>query len=76
MPPESGLLMTPHSEPERSVAQDSGLAGHKTDSIYFRYAIADETTLSDGVEKLVALHGDDSRQEGRSAVPLRRAQEG
>jgi integrase len=32
------------------------LVGHKTESIYRRYAIADEVMLREGVEKLAALH--------------------
>jgi len=32
------------------------LTGHKTESIYRRYAIVSETDLSDGVKKLASLH--------------------
>lgn len=38
----------------RSVAMK--LTGHKTESIYRRYAIVSETDLAEGVEKLAALH--------------------
>lgn len=55
----------------RSVA--TKLTGHKTESVYRRYAIADEAALKEGVEKLAALHsnGDGGRgPEDRSTVPL------
>ena len=39
----------------RSVAMK--LTGHKTESVYRRYAIVSEADLSEGVEKLAALHG-------------------
>lgn len=58
----------------RSVA--TKLTGHKTESVYRRYAIADEAALEEGVSKLARLHGDRDRQEDRTAVPLRPAQEG
>jgi len=32
------------------------MVGHKTESIYRRYAIADETMLREGAVKLSALH--------------------
>jgi len=38
----------------RSVAMK--LTGHKTESIYRRYAIVAEQDLKDGVAKLAALH--------------------
>jgi hypothetical protein len=38
----------------RSVAMK--LTGHKTESIYRRYAIVSEGDLSEGVKKLAALH--------------------
>jgi hypothetical protein len=38
----------------RSVAMK--LTGHKTESIYRRYAIVAEQDLKDGVSKLAALH--------------------
>lgn len=58
----------------RSVA--TKLTGHKTEAVYRRYAIADEAALQEGVEKLAAMHADTEAQEDRTAVPLRRAQEG
>ena len=36
------------------------MVGHKTEAIYRRYAIADESMLRDGAEKLAALHRADS----------------
>jgi integrase len=39
----------------RSVAMQ--LTGHKTESVYRRYAIVAEADLREGVEKLAALHG-------------------
>ena len=39
----------------RSVAMK--LTGHKTESVYRRYAIVDEADLSEGVKKLAALRG-------------------
>ncbi|MHC4493607.1 MAG: tyrosine-type recombinase/integrase [Planctomycetota bacterium] len=39
----------------RSVAMK--LSGHKTESVYRRYAIADAAALAEGVEKLARLHG-------------------
>ncbi len=56
----------------RSVAMK--LTGHKTESVYRRYAIADEAALQEGVEKLAALHQDD--EEGRTTIPLKEAREG
>ena len=44
----------------RSVAKK--LTGHKTDSVYNRYAIVSETDLSEGVGKLAALHSSDSQR--------------
>lgn len=56
----------------RSVA--TKLTGHKTESVYRRYAIADEDALSEGVEKLAALHEDEPRD--RTTVPLQTARAG
>ena len=39
----------------RSVAMK--LSGHKTMSVFNRYAIADSASLAEGVEKLAKLHG-------------------
>ena len=35
------------------------MVGHRTESIYRRYAIADEAMLKEGALKLAALHGSD-----------------
>lgn len=57
----------------RSVA--TKLTGHKTESVYRRYAIADEAALNEGVEKLARLHQNDAGED-RTAIPLERAQKG
>jgi integrase len=44
----------------RSVAMK--LTGHKTESVYRRYAIVSEGDLSDGVKKLASLHGSANRK--------------
>ena len=36
------------------------MAGHKTQAIYQRYAIADESMLKDAAEKLERLHTEDA----------------
>ncbi len=56
----------------RSVA--TKLTGHKTESVYRRYAIADEAALQEGVEKLARLHKNGGN-EGRSVVPMKEARE-
>ncbi len=35
------------------------LVGHKTESIYRRYAVTSEADLAEGVAKLSALHAED-----------------
>ena len=45
------------------------LTGHKTESVYRRYAIADRRALAEGVEKLAHLHA--MPQGERSVQPLR-----
>lgn len=45
------------------------LTGHKTESIYWRYAIVCEADLSEGVAKLSALHRRENEAE-RVVVPL------
>lgn len=58
----------------RSVA--TKLTGHRTEDIYRRYAITDSVVLQEGVEKLARLHEGGDAREGRTAVPLRKAQGG
>lgn len=55
----------------RSVA--TKLTGHETESIYRRYAIADETALEEGVEKLAEFHAE--RDGERSGISLAEARE-
>ena len=50
----------------RSVAMK--LTGHKTESVYRRYAIADVAALAEGVEKLARLHA--SPPESARVVPI------
>jgi hypothetical protein len=38
------------------------MAGHRTEAIYRRYAIADESMLRDGGDRLAALHSSDARR--------------
>ncbi len=47
----------------RSVAMK--LTGHKTESVYRRYAIVSEADLSEGVAKLARLHHEDAGQRSR-----------
>lgn len=60
----------------RSVA--TKLTGHKTEAVYQRYAIADETALEEGVEKLARLHQDgaDADGGGRTAISITEANRG
>jgi integrase len=44
------------------------MVGHKTQSIYQRYAIADESMLKDGAAKLAALHLSDSQKKSEPKV--------
>ncbi len=55
----------------RSVAKS--FTGHKTDSVYERYAIVDSKAQEDGAEKLARLF---EGQERRTVVPIREAAEG
>jgi integrase len=60
----------------RSVAMK--LTGHKTESVYRRYAIVSEADLAEGVKKLDALHEREreeaaTRPESRTVVPFARA---
>jgi len=58
----------------RSVAMK--LSGHKTESVYRRYAIADARAMEEGVEKLARLHaGSQDRAEGARVLPLEAARE-
>jgi hypothetical protein len=41
------------------------LTGHKTESVYRRYAIVSEADLAQGVKKLNALHARGDRPTGR-----------
>ena len=43
----------------RSVAMK--LTGHKTESVYRRYAIVSEADLSEGLKRLATLHDRDAR---------------
>jgi integrase len=52
----------------RSAAME--LVGHKTESMYRRYAICDESMLKDGAEKLAALHILEGQTTGQ-VVPIR-----
>jgi integrase len=52
----------------RSVAMK--LTGHKTESVYRRYAIVSEADLTEGVKKLAALHATEAGTP-RTVVPLR-----
>ena len=52
----------------RSVAMK--ITGHKTESVYRRYAIVSESDLSEGVRKLAALHAAE-RRESAKVEPLR-----
>ena len=53
----------------RSVAMK--LTGHKTESVYQRYAIADAKAMSEGVEKLARLH--DGKHEPATVVPIQKS---
>ncbi len=48
------------------------MVGHKTESVYRRYAIADEVMLRDGGTKLEALHQADQPAE-RTVIPISEA---
>jgi len=51
------------------------MVGHKTQSVYRRYAIADERMLTEAGEKLQTLY-DSSEARPRSIVPLDEARAG
>lgn len=49
------------------------LIGHKTESMFRRYAITNEADLSDGLAKLARLH---ARTQTPTLVPLQQRQKG
>jgi len=49
------------------------MTGHKTETVYRRYAIVDEGMMRDAAEKLAALHGADRHRAVRKVVPLTKA---
>jgi integrase len=54
----------------RSVAMR--LVGHRTESVYRRYAIVAQQDLAAGVQKLAALHGAAPPEARGSVIPLQR----
>jgi integrase len=46
------------------------MTGHKTESVYRRYAIVDEAMLREGAEKLAIFHSSE-KGVGRRVVPLK-----
>jgi integrase len=46
------------------------MTGHKTESVYRRYAIVDETMLRESAEKLAAFHSSNKGTQ-RNVVPLK-----
>jgi len=49
------------------------MTGHKTESVYRRYAIVDSATLRDAAPKLSALHASDKAKSDTKEAQLRRA---
>lgn len=47
------------------------MTGHKTESIYHRYAIVDEAMLRESAEKLAVFHDAAKQNARRKVVPLR-----
>ena len=45
------------------------MTGHKTETVYRRYAIVDESMLREAAEKLAVLH-DGERKTDRKVVPI------
>ncbi len=56
----------------RSVAMK--LTGHKTESVFTRYAIVDSVAQEEGVRKL-ARHHEGKAHEARKVLPMKRAVE-
>ncbi|MEO5656465.1 MAG: hypothetical protein ABIO65_05255 [Nitrospiria bacterium] len=50
------------------------LTGHKTESVYRRYAIVSESDLSEGVKKLALLHGT-AEAAPRVVIPIAEARQ-
>jgi hypothetical protein len=46
------------------------MTGHKTESVYRRYAIVDEAMLREGAEKLAAYHSE-KKKVGRKIISLK-----
>jgi len=46
------------------------MTGHKTESVYRRYAIVDEAMLREGAEKLAAFHSSENSAR-KKVVPLK-----
>jgi hypothetical protein len=49
------------------------ITGHKTESVYRRYAIADAAAIDEGLTKLAALHQADGASASAKVVPITRA---
>src|SRR5262249_3906406 len=75
---ESGIKRIPHDFRRTAVrnleiagvprAAAMAMVGHKTESIYRRYAIVDEAMLQDGARKLSALHKMQGKRVARRKV--------
>ncbi len=50
------------------------LTGHKTETVYRRYAIVSEADLAEGVKKLASLHEDEANS-ARKVVPISEARQ-
>jgi hypothetical protein len=46
------------------------MVGHRTESVYRRYAIADEAMLKEGAVKLAAFHAAEKMIRAQSVVPI------
>jgi len=46
------------------------MVGHKTESVYRRYAITDEAMMRDAAQKLGSLHASDARNASETALPV------